>query len=102
MTANLPDGTQLPPVWAPQVAADYTEAAAEILGALGRDKQIDGIGLGAGHLGLEGSRYHEEEEHRWRLLLTWHLAGPAGSSMLCWRLKFRGTDAQFASRSAFI
>jgi L-ribulokinase len=46
MTGTLPNGTRLPPAWALQVAADYTEAAAEILGALGRDKQIDGIGLG--------------------------------------------------------
>jgi L-ribulokinase len=42
----LPDGTPLPPAWALQVAPDYTEAAVEILGTLGRDKEIDGIGLG--------------------------------------------------------
>jgi L-ribulokinase len=42
----LPDGTPLPPAWALQAAPDYTEAATEILGALGRDKEIDGIGLG--------------------------------------------------------
>jgi L-ribulokinase len=46
MNRALPDGTRLPPTWALQVAGDYTEAAAEILGALGRDKWIDGIGLG--------------------------------------------------------
>ncbi|SRR6266446_6247311 len=46
MTGALPEGTRLPPAWALQVATDYTEAAAEILGALGRDKQIEGIGLG--------------------------------------------------------
>src|SRR5258708_31712252 len=46
ITGALPEGTPLPPAWALQVATDYIEAAAEILGALGRDKQIDGIGLG--------------------------------------------------------
>jgi L-ribulokinase len=46
MTGALPEGIGLPPGWALQVATDYTEAAAEILGALGRNKQIDGIGLG--------------------------------------------------------
>jgi len=46
MSRALPDGTPLPPAWALQVATDYTEAAAEILDALGRDKLIDGIGLG--------------------------------------------------------
>jgi L-ribulokinase len=46
MDQTLPDGTPLPPAWALQVAPDYTEAAAEILGTLGRDKRIDGIGLG--------------------------------------------------------
>jgi L-ribulokinase len=46
LTRALPDRTLLPPAWALQVATDYTEAAAAILGALGRDKPIDGIGLG--------------------------------------------------------
>jgi L-ribulokinase len=46
MSRALPDGTPLPSAWALQSAPDYTEAAAEILDALGRDKQIDGIGLG--------------------------------------------------------
>lgn len=46
MTGALLEGTRLPPAWALQVATDYTEAAAKILDALGRDKQIDGIGLG--------------------------------------------------------
>jgi L-ribulokinase len=46
LTGALPDGSPLPPGWALQVAPDYTEAAAAILGALGRDKPIDGIGLG--------------------------------------------------------
>jgi L-ribulokinase len=46
MNRALPDGTLLPPAWALQAAPDYTEAATEILGALGRDKEIDGIGLG--------------------------------------------------------
>ena len=46
MNRALPDGTPLPPAWALQVAPDYTEAAAAILGALGRDKEIAGIGLG--------------------------------------------------------
>ena len=46
MNRALPDGTPLPPAWALQAAPDYIEAAAEILGALGRDKEIGGIGLG--------------------------------------------------------
>ena len=46
MNRALPDGTPLPPAWALQVAPDYTEAAAEILRALGCDKEIDGVGLG--------------------------------------------------------
>lgn len=46
MTGALPDGTRLPQGWAFQVAPDCIEAAAEILGALGRDKKVDGIGLG--------------------------------------------------------
>ena len=39
MNRALPDGTPSPPAWALQAAPDYTEAAAEILGALGRDKE---------------------------------------------------------------
>lgn len=46
MTDSLPNGGRLPPGWALQNAPDYTEAAAVILAALGRDKKIDGIGLG--------------------------------------------------------
>ena len=46
MVAALPDGTALPPGWALQDAADYEEAAAEILPALGRGRTVRGIGLG--------------------------------------------------------
>jgi L-ribulokinase len=46
MTRSLPDGTALPRGWALQDAADYLEAAAEILSALGRDRVIEGIGIG--------------------------------------------------------
>ena len=45
MTDRLPDGTALPPAWALQSAPDYTEAAEGILGALGRDRMIAGIGV---------------------------------------------------------
>lgn len=46
MSACLPDGTPLPPFWALQDAADYTEAAASILGALGRGRVVRAIGIG--------------------------------------------------------
>jgi L-ribulokinase len=46
ITQVLPDGTKLPPAWALQHAPDYTEAAAALLRALGRDKHIHAIGLG--------------------------------------------------------
>jgi hypothetical protein len=58
MNRALPEGTRLPPVWALQVAGDYTEAAPEILGALGRDKQIGGIGLGFCRLQSNRRRDH--------------------------------------------
>lgn len=45
MTA-MPDGRALPPLWALQDAADYVEAAEAILSALGRGREIEGIGLG--------------------------------------------------------
>jgi len=46
LSAALPGGIALPPFWALQDAADYTEAADAILSALGRGKVIEGIGLG--------------------------------------------------------
>ncbi len=46
MTRQIPDGTPLPPAWALQDAADYVEAAQEILGRLGRGRTVKGIGLG--------------------------------------------------------
>ncbi|MGI3903368.1 MAG: FGGY-family carbohydrate kinase [Janthinobacterium lividum] len=46
MSEVLPDGTRLPPFWALQVAADYTEAATAILTTLGRGRRVRGIGIG--------------------------------------------------------
>jgi L-ribulokinase len=46
MAACLPDGTPLQPFWALQDATDYTEAAAAILGELGRGRVVAGIGIG--------------------------------------------------------
>lgn len=46
MSLALPSGEALERGWALQVATDYTEAAAVILGGLGRGRNILGIGLG--------------------------------------------------------
>lgn len=46
MSEALPDGTPLPRFWALQDAADYVEAAAVILGTIGRGRIVRGIGLG--------------------------------------------------------
>jgi len=46
MTQALPGGSPLPRGWALQNAADYIEAATEILSQLGDGREIDGIGLG--------------------------------------------------------
>lgn len=46
MTHSLPDGTKLPRAWALQNAADYVEAAEEILGKLGGGRVIESIGIG--------------------------------------------------------
>ncbi|WFR98808.1 FGGY-family carbohydrate kinase [Rhizobium tumorigenes] len=46
MTLRLPDGTPLQRGWALQNAADYVEAALDILTTLGNGRDIDGIGLG--------------------------------------------------------
>ncbi|MFO1074260.1 MAG: FGGY-family carbohydrate kinase [Geminicoccaceae bacterium] len=46
MTQALADGTALPPAWALQDAADYAEAAADILSRLGQGRHVTGIGLG--------------------------------------------------------
>lgn len=46
MSSALPDGTPLPSGCALQDASDYEEAAAAILGALGRGRTVRGIGLG--------------------------------------------------------
>ncbi len=45
MTQALADGTPLPRGWALQDAADYLEAAQDILARLGRDKAIESIGI---------------------------------------------------------
>lgn len=46
MTRALPDGTPLARAWALQNAADYIEAAEEILETLGREKTVMSIGIG--------------------------------------------------------
>lgn len=46
MTRSLSDGTALERSWALQNAADYVEAAKDILGKLGRGRMIQSIGLG--------------------------------------------------------
>ncbi|MBX5193663.1 ribulokinase [Rhizobium sp. NZLR3b] len=46
MTQQLPGGGALPRGWALQNAADYIEAAQDILSKLGSGRNIDGIGLG--------------------------------------------------------
>ena len=46
MTRALPDGTPLARAWALQNAADYTEAAEDILATLGRGKTVLSIGVG--------------------------------------------------------
>lgn len=46
MTRQIPDGTPLPPAWALQDAADYVEAAQDILEKLGRGRRVEAIGLG--------------------------------------------------------
>lgn len=71
MSATLPGGTPLPPNFALQVATDYLEAAEEILGTLGRDREIAGIGidftasspLPARADGLPLSALHPDEPH---------------------------------------
>ena len=71
LSAALPGGVALPPFWALQDAADYTEAADAILSALGRGKVIRGIGLGftassplpARADGTPLSRLHPERPH---------------------------------------
>ncbi len=46
LSSALPAGTKLLAGWALQDASDHEEAAAEILGALGRGSRVRGIGLG--------------------------------------------------------
>lgn len=68
---RLPEGPALPPLWALQNADDYIEAAQAILSALGRDRQVEGIGLGftassplpATAEGVPLSRLHPQEPH---------------------------------------
>jgi L-ribulokinase len=45
MDQCLPDGTPLPRAWALQNATDFTEAAEDILSALGRGRVIESIGV---------------------------------------------------------
>ncbi len=46
MTHRLPGGSRLPDAWALQNAADYLDAADDILGSLGRNRNIAAIGIG--------------------------------------------------------
>lgn len=46
LTQRLPGGVALQRGWALQNAADYVEAAADILTTLGNGRHVDGIGLG--------------------------------------------------------
>lgn len=46
LTTALPTGRPLPSGWALQVAPDYEEAAEAILSALGRGRDVAGIGVG--------------------------------------------------------
>ena len=46
MTRALPDGTKLARAWALQNAADYIEAAEDILATLGRRNKVVSIGIG--------------------------------------------------------
>jgi L-ribulokinase len=46
MTEALPGGRRLPPAWALQNAPDYLEAAEIVLDALGRGRNVRGIGVG--------------------------------------------------------
>ena len=71
MTKSLPNGTALPRGWALQNAADYLEAAEEILGKLGRDRVVESIGLGftassplpATETGVALSEIHPDDPH---------------------------------------
>lgn len=45
LSDRLPGGTPLPAFFALQSAPDYAEAAARILGTLGRDRSVRGIGI---------------------------------------------------------
>ncbi|CAM5763170.1 ribulokinase [Labrys miyagiensis] len=68
---RMPDGRTLPPFWALQDAADYIEAAEAILSALGRGRQVEGIGLGftassplpATREGVALSQLHPQDPH---------------------------------------
>ena len=46
LSEALADGTGLPAFWALQDASDYVEAAAAVLGALGRGRVVAAIGIG--------------------------------------------------------
>ncbi|MFM0285827.1 ribulokinase [Paraburkholderia megapolitana] len=84
MTRSLPDGTPLPRAWALQNAADYLEAAQEILSKLGRGRNIASIGLGfsasspmpARQDGTALSELYPGEPHAYVKLWKHHAAQP--------------------------
>ncbi|TCL70319.1 FGGY-family carbohydrate kinase [Rhizobium sp. BK251] len=84
MTRSLPDGLSLPRAWALQNAADYLEAAEEILSELGRGRHIESIGVGfsasspmpATRDGTALSEIHPGEPHAYVKLWKHHAAQP--------------------------
>jgi L-ribulokinase len=86
---SLPDGPVLPPLWALQNAADYVEAAEQILSALGRGREIEGIGLGftasspmpATEQGVALSQLHPHEPHAYVKLWKHGAAQPQAEAI---------------------
>jgi L-ribulokinase len=86
---KLPNGTALPPLWALQNAADYIEAAEEILSVLGRGRQVEGIGLGftasspmpATAEGIALSQRHPDEPHAYVKLWKHGAAQPQAEAI---------------------
>ncbi len=95
MSETLPDGALLPRLWALQNAADYTEAAEAILGAIGRGRIVHGIGIGftassplpARADGAPLSELHPGEPHAY-VKLWKHLAAQPWAA----RINARGGD----------
>ncbi|MEA2780821.1 MAG: L-ribulokinase, partial [Rhodospirillaceae bacterium] len=84
MTAALPNGRRLPHDWALQHAPDYLEAAEVLLDALGRGRDIAGIGIdftASSPLptladGTPLSTLHPEEPHAYVKIWKHHAAQP--------------------------